>query len=1137
MNSTPPKMRRMVSFVAAIVTTISVAACSDTSAEDPALVAANNRGVGLMGQYLYDKALAAFDEVLLREPGWADVRVNQAIATLNRQQEGDEQRALAILGEVLRDDPRHVRAHYGSGLLKLYEGDPVAALPHFQFAAEQRPHDAYAAYFVAQCLEQADDAADAFPWYEKAIEIDPYLRSGYYRLSQLGRRLGKVELAEQMQRTYDKLEKNPRARLVEFKYTRMGPLGETAVVGVADPKPVAPPSGPLFAEARPQPIVDGENLKWRAWKAGDRPSLTVCDINGDGQLDVFIADAFAPESPFRNAVLRSSGEAFHIDSNHPLAAVTDVNAALWGDYDNDGLTDVYLCRRGPNQLWRQVAPQQWQDVTEATGTAGAALNTVDGAMFDADHDGDLDIFTVNADGPNELFNNNLDGTFRPLAASQGIAGGIAAVGKAGGGSRQVLIADIDDDRDMDIIVINDQPPHEVWLNDRLWNYRGAVGFDAFKSTPIVAAVAADRDVDGQSEIYAINRNGELVSWTPDEQRVWNPAQLAKGGTGLVAMSPQLAAVDVTGAGRVDLIRTEPLGVRVYSPIVSGGLALGVGIAGTTPLAGWTTALLDARRGPSLIGLPSSNDRGLAPIVLDPGPGRFEFAPVQFSGRKDPNETMRSNSSGIGTQAAARVGSNWSAVTVGRDNAGPGQSLQPVAFGLGGAPAIDFIAIDWSDGVYQTELALEAGKLHTIVEEQRQVSSCPVLFVWNGERFEFVSDLLGVGGLGYMVAPGEYAPPRPCESFLLPEGLAQPREGRYQVKLTEPMEEACYLDHLALVAYDLPPGWRMTLDERMNIAGQEPTGAPRFYRHELLPVRAVNDRGENVTSLVARADRVAAPVGGLDHRFIGRLLREHVLTVEFERPIDEPSPDASDAAGARSMLVIDGWIEYPYSQTMFAAWQAKASYDAPTLEARGGDGQWLTVLEHFGYPAGMPRQMSLPLDGLPSGATALRLRTNQEIMWDRVAVAYAEPCPAARKIELPLVAAELAQCGFPQRTNGPQRLPQYDYQRRVPLWDCKVQSGWYTAYGSVLPLLADAEGGLAIFGPGEEVHAEFDGSGLTQLQAGWTRSLVLESTGWCKDMDLYTQHGETVEPLPRGESWSAEAKLLHNQHNTRRLSGR
>ena len=48
-----------------------------------------------------------------------------------------------------------------------------------------------------------------------------------------------------------------------------------------------------------------------------------------------------------------------------------------------------------------------------------------------------------------------------------------------------------------------------------------------------------------------------------------------------------------------------------------------------------------------------------------------------------------------------------------------------------------------------------------------------------------------------------------------------------------MEEVTYLDRASLVAYDLPPGWRMALDERKAILGAAPTGAPLFYREERL----------------------------------------------------------------------------------------------------------------------------------------------------------------------------------------------------------------------------------------------------------------------------------------------------------------
>ena len=230
-----------------------------------------------------------------------------------------------------------------------------------------------------------------------------------------------------------------------------------------------------------------------------------------------------------------------------------------------------------------------------------------------------------------------------------------------------------------------------------------------------------------------------------------------------------------------------------------------------------------------------------------------------TGAEDVGNAMRSNASGIGVRLAVRVGSRWTVRETYRGASGPGQSLQPWSFGLGGASRADFVAMDWSDGVFQTELGLEPGKLHRIAETQRQLSSCPVLFAWDGEKYAFVSDLLGVGGIGFALAPGKYSTPRPWENFLLPQGLLQAQDGRYRLKIGEPMEEVAYLDAARLLTYDLPPGWQMVLDERMGTGAPEPTGEPRFYRHEALSLRAVNDQRENVTDLIAQADGKAAPV--------------------------------------------------------------------------------------------------------------------------------------------------------------------------------------------------------------------------------------------------------------------------------------
>ncbi|MCP4691534.1 MAG: CRTAC1 family protein, partial [Desulfobacterales bacterium] len=909
-----------------------------------------------------------------------------------------------------------------------------------------------------------------------------------------------------------------RARLVEFKYTKSGRKARVKAIGAPPPRAVKKPSGPLFTPAAPL-IKETAPVKWATEDPHRRANITVCDVNGDGAPDVYITMAVQTPGGAGTALLLGNpgGGGWTPAADHPLVGVLQVNAALWGDLDNDGLTDVYLCRTGPNQLWRQVEKGRWQDIAAAAKTAGDSLDTVDGALFDADHDGDLDLFLINADGPNALLNNNRNGTFRPLARDLGLTGN-------GVPSRSLVTTDLDGDRDVDLVIINARPPHEVYRNERMWRYEKYKGWEAFLSADVAAAAAGDVDADGQVELYTLNASGSLSRWTPGEDGAWKsvspggplPAPTPPGG----APRPWLALADVDGEGAPDLIMTTSDGWLTAAMDKGRLIPLFTAMhgAGPSPLA-----LLASASGPHVLGWTP----GRPPHGWPAGENGRRFVSLELSGKEDHSESMRSNASGIGARVAARVGSRWTVTSTFRDHSGPGQGLQPLMVGLGQADKIDFVAIDWSDGVYQTEMDLPAGARRRITETQRQLSSCPVLFAWDGKKHRFVSDILGVGGMGYAVGPGEYASPRPWENLMLPEGLPAPKGGRLILKLTEPMEEATYLDAAGLKAYDLPPGWSMTLDERMGISAPEPTGAPRFYRRVLTPLKAVNDRGRDVTASVIAQDLRAAPAGDLDHRFIGRLQKDHLLTLTFSEVID--------AAKGSPMLLADGWVEYPYSQTNFAAWQAGAAYRAPTLEARGPDQAWRVILPQFGYPAGMPRQMSLPLPPLPPGARWIRLRTNQEVYWDRLQIAYAEPCPNVEVHHLPLIAARLERIGFPKRTDGAQRLPHYDYRRRLPFWDVRYMEGYYTRLGPVKELIAEQDNAVAIFGPGDGLQLEFSPA-PSPLKPGWTRIHVIETRGWCKDMDLYTLDGETVGPIPFIGKRAARVEKLHQAYNTRFQSG-
>lgn len=1068
-------------------------ACSPKvdEAQQRARVKENNRGVALMGSFEYKHAAAVFAALLKQAPDWHDLKVNLAIATLNLQEPGCEDEALALFQEVLAAEPKHAQALYCSGLLQLYKGDNARALALFQAAGEQRPNDPFIHYYIGQSQLQLGDQAKALAAFTHAAKLDPYLRSAYYGAFMTLQRLGRADEARAQIARFEQLSNNPRARQVEFKYTRMGALAEARVLVPPGIAPQQPPKGELFAPAAALPLPPGAD-----W--AKPTSLTSADLNGDGHLDLFASAAWSIAGQLRNAVYLTGVKSLRPELDHPLASVPGVQAAAWGDVDNDGTLDVFLSCSSQSGF-RTFAGGTWNALPSPPDRPAG---TRDATLVDADHDGDLDLFVVYADGQCELWNNNLDGSWKPLSGELRLEAKQA---------RQALFADLDNDRDLDLILLREQPPHLVLQNDLLWNYTPQTNLASLTTMALDGLLALDIEADGQLELVAHQPDGKLSLWFR-KGNTWQSRDLGVGGK-------DLEWLDLDGSGRFQLVCRDVGGLRLID-LNHGKDRLTKTLSGT---GAWTPLLLEPAKGPSLVAVATDGSLQIA----QPGPGRWPFVALEFSGAQSEDGTTRSNRSAIGTRFAARTAERWAASQTGRISTRAGQSLAPIAIGLGGEAALDYVALTWPDGVYQTELALAAGKRHTIAETQRQLASCPVLFAWDGKGFRFVSDLLGVGGIGFNLGRGVYGEPRPWERFLLDNTLVVPDSNQVRLKIAEPMEEASYLDHVQLFAYDLPPGWQMVLDERMATGAPEPTGQPVFFREEQLPQRVRNDRGEDVTASVAQVDQRAAPTPVLDHRFLGLLRQEHRLNLEFEEPLDSRKGEP--------YLVIDGWLEYPYSQTCFAAWQAGIAYQPLSLDIPDGKG-WKTVLPEFGYPAGMPRRMSVALPTAVQGMRSLRLRTNQEIYIDRVSIVYRRPdaeC-SAKRATLVLRSADLRAEGFAKRTTGPQALPHFDDGRRQPLWDTRHQSGYYSQLGDVKPLLAQRDDALAIFGPGEAVSLAF--GPLPPATRDHQRVWVFEVRGWCKDMDLYTRDGDTLAPLPSSATLSPSAAELQARHNIRYQAG-
>jgi hypothetical protein len=152
----------------------------------------------------------------------------------------------------------------------------------------------------------------------------PHLRSAAYGAFQSMQRLGRAD-AQRMLDLFRELETNPQSEVVEFKYTRMGPLSEVVTIDQPVRQPTARPAGPIF-EPAPRDLVTPSSPAgtgtWRRFDPSHPPSITAADIDGDGAIDLFIAGAIDDRGGSRNAVLINHGGAgFALDTNHPLAAV------------------------------------------------------------------------------------------------------------------------------------------------------------------------------------------------------------------------------------------------------------------------------------------------------------------------------------------------------------------------------------------------------------------------------------------------------------------------------------------------------------------------------------------------------------------------------------------------------------------------------------------------------------------------------------------------------------------------------------------------------------------------------------------------------------------------------------------------
>ncbi|MEO5742937.1 MAG: FG-GAP-like repeat-containing protein, partial [Vicinamibacterales bacterium] len=723
----------------------------------------NNLGVAHLERYDFRAAAEAFRQALKIDPDLAIARLNLAIALLY---DGENDAAATNASAAASALPRSPHAHYVAGLVSRAANRSAEALPAFQRVIEIDSEDVGSRIQLAQIHAADRRYSQAVSLFEAALAREPFNATAAYGLATALVRAGQRDAGEAAMARFQALRDNPAAVTYSNNYLEQGRYGEAlASTGLEVELVDSTMPAAHFVDATADAFGEED----------PRGRVALMDADRDGDLDALLASAGGL------TLVTNDGGRFArrrvID-----ASMRDGSGAIAGDYDNDGREDVFVIGRTASRLYHQQANGSFNSVPvdAAGGLAGAATTA---AFADIDHDGDLDIFVS---PPNRVLRNNGNGTFSDTVAVTGLAGTAPLTA--------VIPTDYDNRRDIDLLLVPSSGAPALFANSRDGTFHdvgrqaGLPGEAAY-----TAAAIGDLNKDGAPDFVFASSAAAVFAMSAGTGRFVLAA--APDGT---AGATALQFVDYDSDGLLDLLALTPAGARLWRH-------LGSSWADVT-FAALPPALSASDDTPIGMAVGDIDADGDYDVVAHSQSGRVRFwRNTHAADRTRPGairvrlDARVSNRSAIGAKVELRAGSlrdrfELSAAT-------PPAAPADVVFGLGRRARADVIRVLWPSGILQAEP--DPARAITVVELDRKPSSCPFLFTWNGARFEFVTDFMGGGEMGGWMAPGVRNVPDPDEYVRLRGDQLAPRNGRYELRMTNELEEALFVDRIQLVAVAHP----------------------------------------------------------------------------------------------------------------------------------------------------------------------------------------------------------------------------------------------------------------------------------------------------------------------------------------------
>ncbi len=325
-------------------------------------------------------------------------------------------------------------------------------------------------------------------------------------------------------------------------------------------------------------------------------TATWADFNNDGWLDVFIGNETTPgeaSHPCQLFINNKNGTFTDVASKAGCAIVKFVKGVTSADYNNDGLTDIFISTLNGDKILLKNESQKngdikFEDVSKQAGLTHNLTRTFPAWFWDYDNDGWPDILVCGYEfteplsyyagaeavhlpignaGKVFLFRNKHDGTFEEVTSKVGLDKIAFAMGSNFG--------DIDNDGYLDFYLgTGNQPLSSAVPNKLFKNIDGTHFLDITTSARVGniqkghAVSFVDLNNDGNEDIY-IKMGGAYIGDAYENSLYLNPGQNNNNWINITLKGTTSNKVAIGARIKVSFVENGK-GRSVYRDVNSGG---------------------------------------------------------------------------------------------------------------------------------------------------------------------------------------------------------------------------------------------------------------------------------------------------------------------------------------------------------------------------------------------------------------------------------------------------------------------------------------------------------------------------------------------------------------------------------------